>query len=330
MSQMMMSRRQAVMGTAAAAGIGALGGFPFADAEAKPMRGAQAPYFYRFRHGQMEITVVSDGPLPIGDPSAAFLGVSKQEIGDMLSRDFLPPDKIVLEQNAAVVNTGGKLVLFDSGMGSNTMFGKTTGRLLRSLREAAIDPRNIDAVVISHGHIDHLGGLVGAKGNRLFPNAQIYISQTDFDFWTDESKPAAMKDFIAHARKNLLPYRDRIVFIKDGQEFLPGIQAMAAPGHTVGHMIFMITSDGKSICNVADLAHHPILMMERPLMEFAYDTDPKQAAQSRVRMLDMLASQKIPLLAYHFPWPGIGHVAKQGDGFRYVAQPMRMLLESKT
>jgi len=324
---MMMSRRHALMGTAAAAGIGALGGFPLANAQAKPVRNAQAPYFYRFRHGQMEVTVVSDGPLPLGDPSAAFLGVSKQEIGEMLSRDFLPPNNIVLEQNAALINTGSKLVLFDSGMGANTMFGKTTGRLLKSLREAGIDPRNIDAVVISHGHIDHLGGLIGAKGNRLFPNAQIYISQADFDFWTDESKPAALKDFIAHARKNLLPYRDRIVFIKDGQEFLPGITAMAATGHTVGHMIFMITSDGKSICNIADLAHHPILVMERPLMEFAYDTDAKQAAQSRVRVLDMLAAQKIPLLAYHFPWPGIGHVAKQGDGFRYVAQPMQMLLE---
>ena len=330
MSQMMISRRQALVGTAAVAGIGALGGLGLPNAEAKPMRGAQAPYFYRFRHGQMQITVVSDGPLPLGDPSGAFLGVSKQEIGDMLSRNFLPPDNIVLEQNAVVVNTGSKLVLFDSGMGTNTMLGKTTGRLLKSLREAAIDPRNIDAVVVSHGHIDHLGGLVGAKDVRLFPNAQIFISQADFDFWTDESKPAGMKDFIARARKNLLPYRDRTVFIKDGQEILPGIQAMAAPGHTVGHMVFMITSNGKSICNTGDLANHPILAIERPLVEFAYDTDGKQAAQSRVRILDMLASQKIPLLAYHFPWPGVGHVAKQGDGFRYVAQPMQMLLETKS
>ena len=133
---------------------------------------------------------LSDGPLGIGDPSGAFLGVSKQEIGDMLSRISCRRTTSCSNRTQPWFKYRSKLVLFDSGMGTNTMFGKTTGRLVRSLREAGIDPRNIDAVVISHGHIDHLGGLVGAKDVRLFPNAQIFISQADFDFWTDESKPA--------------------------------------------------------------------------------------------------------------------------------------------
>jgi len=138
--------------------------------------------------------------------------------------------------------------------------------------------------------------------------------------------PAFMKAFVEGARKNLLPVRDRIVFVKDGQEFLPGIQAIAAPGHTVGHMVYMVTSDGKSLAAIGDLTHHQVLLVEKPRIEFAFDTDPKQSANSRVRILDMLAAQRIPLIAYHFPWPGVGHVAKQGDGFKFHAAPMQMVL----
>jgi len=169
--------------------------------------------------------------------------------------------------------------------------------------------------------------VVGDDGKPLFPNAQYYMAQSDLEFWTDEGKNnGPLKDFIAIARKNLLPVRDRIVFYKDGQEFLPGIQAMSAPGHTVGHTIFMITSDGKSLAYLADLTHHPILLLEKPRMEFSYDTDPKQAANSRVKMLEMLAANKIAVMAYHYPWPGVGHVVKNGEGFHYLPQPMTMVL----
>jgi glyoxylase-like metal-dependent hydrolase (beta-lactamase superfamily II) len=102
---------------------------------------------------------------------------------------------------------------------------------------------------------------------------------------------------VTHARKNLLPVRDRLVFYKDGQEVLPGITAMAAPGHTVGHHIFMINSDGKSFAFLGDLTHHQILLLEMPRMQFSYDTDPNQAAESRVKMLDMLAANKIPVMS---------------------------------
>lgn len=301
---------------------------PIAPAFARaPMKGAQAPYFYRFRHGAMEATIVSDGPLALGAPAEAFVGVPKEEIHDMLASRFLPIDRIVLEQNALVLNTGRRLVLFDTGMGFQRMFGRTTGRLIRSLREAGFAPSQVDAIVISHGHIDHIGGMASASGRRLFPNAQVYISQADFEFWTDEGKLGGpLKPFVEHARKNLMPYRNRIVFIKDGAEFLPGIQAIATPGHTVGHLVFMITSGGQTMCSIGDLAHHPVLVTERPRVEFAYDTDAKQAVASRLRILDMLAAQKIPLASYHFPWPGIGHVSKQGDGFRFHAAPMRMVL----
>jgi glyoxylase-like metal-dependent hydrolase (beta-lactamase superfamily II) len=309
------------------AGLGAtamMGGNALARA---PKVGTQSPYFHRFILGAAEVTVVSDGPLPLGDPSSTFLGVPKEEVKKMLTDNFLSPDNVVLEQNSPIVNIGDKLVLFDTGMGTSKAFGPTTGRQQKSMAEAGIKAEDIDAVVCSHAHIDHIGGIVGADDKPLFPNAQVYIAQSDFDFWTDEGKMGSpLKDFIVHARKNLLPVRDRLVYFKDGQEILPGIQAIATPGHTVGHHIFMVTSEGKSFAFLGDLSHHQVLLLEKPRMEFAYDTDPKMAANTRVKMLDTLAANKTAVMSYHFPWPGLGHVVKNNDGFRYIAEPMNMQL----
>lgn len=292
-----------------------------------PKLGTQAPYFHRFKLGSAEVTVVSDGPLPLGDPSGTFIGVPKEDVQKMLTDNFLSASNVVLEQNAPIVNFGDRVVLFDTGMGTSKLFGPTTGRLQKSIGEAGLKPEEIDAIVCSHAHIDHIGGIVDEAGKPLFPNAQVYISQADLDFWTDEKKQdGPLKDFIVHARKNLMPVRDRVVFFKDGEEFLPGVTAIAAPGHTVGHHIFMIQSDGKSFAFLGDLSHHSVLLLERPRMEFAYDTDPKMAAASRVRLLDMLAANKTAVMSYHFAWPGYGHVVKAGDGFRYIAEPMAMQL----
>jgi glyoxylase-like metal-dependent hydrolase (beta-lactamase superfamily II) len=289
--------------------------------------GTQSPYFHRFVLGNAEVTVASDGPLPLGDPSGTFVGVPKEDVKKMLTDNFLDSGNVVLEQNVPIVNFGDRIVLFDTGMGTSKLFGPTTGRLQKSISEAGLKPEDVDAVVCSHAHIDHIGGIVDANDRPLFPNAQVYISEEDFRFWTDEGKLGSpLKDFIVHARKNLLPVRERLVFYKDGQEFLPGVTALAAPGHTFGHHMFMIQSDGKSFAFLGDLTHHAILLLEKPRMEFSYDSDPKMAAATRVKMLDMLAANKIAVMSYHFAWPGFGHVVKNGDGFRYIAEPMVMTL----
>jgi glyoxylase-like metal-dependent hydrolase (beta-lactamase superfamily II) len=318
------SRRDLMLGGAAAGGLMLTGGGAFAK---EPMIGKPAPYYYRFKLGDAEATIVSDGTLPLGDPHANFTGLTPAEMDKQLTDNFLPISNAVLEQNILILNTGDRLVLFDTGMGSLQLFGPTTGKLMSTIKQAGIDPKDIDAVVMSHAHVDHCGGCMADDGSRNFPNAQYYITRADYDFWTDETKvPSAFKAFLDTARKNLIPNKDRMVFIKDGQEILPGITAISAPGHTVGHTIFMINSGNQSLAYIGDLTHHPVLLLEKPLTEFAYDTDPKQSAQSRVKMLTMLAANRTPVLAYHFAWPGIGHVAKQGDGFRYFPEPMKMEL----
>lgn len=323
-----LSRRGFVGGFAAAGALALGNGLYIGEADAKaPFANTQAPYWYRFKVGDFEGTIVSDGTLPLGDPHKNFNGLSPDEMNKQLTDNFLPLDNAVLEQNALIINTGERLILFDTGMGSLKLFGPSTGKLLANMKQAGIDPKDIDAVVMTHAHIDHCGGNMADDGKPNFPNAQFYITQADYDYWTDPGKVGdAFKVFLETATKNLKPNRDRMHFFKDGQEFLPGVQAMLAPGHTVGHTIFMISSGSKSLCYIGDLAHHPVLLLKKPLTEFAYDTDPKQSAQSRVKMLNMLADKKIAMLAYHFAWPGIGHVAKDGEGFRYYPQGMKMEL----
>src|SRR5947208_4167769 len=178
-----LSRRRLLHGGSALMAAGLAGAPAFAKG---PMLGTQAPYFYRFKLGNAEATIVSDGPLPLGDPHKNYIGLTAAETDKQLTDNFLPTNDTVLEQNVLVLNTGDRMVLFDTGLGSLKLFGPTTGKLMASLKQAGIDPNDIDAVVMSHAHIDHCGGCMAEDGSRNFPNAQYYITQADFDFWTDE------------------------------------------------------------------------------------------------------------------------------------------------
>jgi glyoxylase-like metal-dependent hydrolase (beta-lactamase superfamily II) len=318
-----LSRRRLLAGASASAAAGLVA----APADAKaPMLNNQAPMFYRFKLGAMEATIVSDGPLPIGPATRAFKGPTEAELNKMFGEYFMPTDNVVLEQNSLVLNTGDRLILIDTGVSSVKRPEAQNGRLLNSLMQAGIDPKDIDAVVLTHPHIDHSGGMVGADGSRLFPNAQVYMTQVDHEFWLDDRRLGTPAEGSAlTARKNLPPYRDRTIFIKDGQEFLPGIHAIQTPGHTVGHTVFVISSGGKTICNIGDVAHH-VVLFEHPRIEVGFDTDSKQGVQSRMKLFDMLSADRIPMVVFHMPWPGIGQLAKVGDGYRYVPAPMQLVL----
>ena len=317
-------RRALLAGVSAFAASAALA--PFTAHAKAPASLARAPAFYRFKVGDITAISVSDGPLALGDPTQVISG-PKEDINALLTESFLPTGVWSIDQNAVVLITGGSVVLFDTGMGTSKIFGDTAGRLIANLQAAGIAAGDVDHVIISHAHPDHCWGLMANEGAGPpnFPNAQIHISQADFDFWTDEAKASIndmMKTIIGGTRPQLLPNRARMRFFKDGQEIVPGVQAMATPGHTVGHTSFMIASGGQTLCLIADIAHHYVLSLARPRFAFGFDTDPQQGIATRVRLFDTLAVNRTQLLGYHFPWPGIGHVAKVGDAYHFIATPM--------
>lgn len=324
---MQMSRRSAFgLGAALAATL------PSAARAAAPFRNQAATAWYRFRIGEFEATVISDGHLPLGKPSDGFPSAPAAEMAQILRSNFLPADGVLLEQNILVLNTGRQLILFDTGMGESMgadsrMFGPTTGRMVANLRAAGIEPAQIDIVALTHAHCDHCWGLVDAQGARVFPNAQVAISEADLRFWTDDANkrgPAFMTSFIEGAKRNLNAYRDRMIMVRDEQPVTPGVVALATPGHTVGHHVYAVTSGNQTVINTGDLAHHHAIMLRRPAWEFAFDTDAAQSARSRTRMLDRMATDRHAMLSYHFPWPGLGNVAREGDGFGWYAAPMNV------
>lgn len=328
-----LSRRHFVQLLGASAAAQVLG-VRLADAKA-PFLNAGFPEWSRFKHGTFECTVISDGPLPLpGDPSAGFPSADPDELRNLLRSGLLPTDLITLDQNIFVVNTGDQLVLIDTGSGVNKAFGikyfgNQVGQVVPRLKRAGISPGDIDVVAITHAHPDHSWGLVDDEGRLLYPNARIAISQVDYDFWTDESKAPKMpeglaRDMILGTALNLKAVRERITFLKDGSEVVPGITAIAAPGHSPGHMIFAITSAGKTMMAIGDLSHHHILLLKKPMWSFRFDSDPKQAAETRVKMFDMIAREGHQIASFHFPFPGNGHLTKDGSGYSWIPKSMTM------
>ena len=326
MSKHEFSRRQtfALAGTGLAAAFSTRVLGPVAAQAKQAFSTATPSGFYHHTLGDMQLSVISDGQLGFGDGRKLMKEATMDGMAKLLEANFLPADNMVLEQNITVVNTGSKLAVIDTGMGASKMFGENQGRLPANLKAAGIDAAAVDAVILSHCHPDHAGGLVDKDGKSVFPNAQVYVNEADFKFWTDE-KHLSNKDmapFVQLARDNLLPHKDKITFIKGGQEVITGITAVDAPGHTLGHTIFMVSSGGKTIAVTADVGHHYVLMTETPKIEFVYDMDSKQAVATRLKVWDMLATDKIPFIAFHFPWPGLGHLGKTGnESYRFFQQP---------
>ena len=271
---------------------------------------------HRFAIGSMHATIVSDGPLRLPAAPRIFTGPTEQALNDRLAAAHQPIDAVHVEQNSLLLETGGKRVLFDNGMGTSKLFGPESGKLLDSLAEAGVDPASIDALVLTHAHSDHCWGTMKDDGTPNYANATVYLSREELAFWESDPPGERRQRSIAGVRKHLLPLRDRFRFIGDGEEFLPGVQAWLTPGHTPGHMAFLFAGGW---CLSGDVAFHDPLSYAFPEAESVFDTDAQQAVTTRRRLLERLADEKLRVIGYHHPWPGIGHVERAGGRFRFVA-----------
>jgi glyoxylase-like metal-dependent hydrolase (beta-lactamase superfamily II) len=265
----------------------------------------------------MQATIVSDGPLILAPATKIFQEPHAGAIDAALTRAGLPTDCVRVEQNCLLLDTGGKRVLFDNGLGSEKLYGPDSGRLLNSFRDAGINPASVDAVVLTHAHSDHCWGTMADDGTPNFPNAAIYMSRQELDFWTSDPLSERLERSLAGVRKHILPLRERIRFIRDGEDFLPGIQAWLTPGHTPGHMAYLF--DG-GWCLMGDVAFHDPLSYAFPEAESVFDTDRAGAVATRRLVLDRLAHDRLSVVGYHQSWPGLGRVERDGTSFRYVSQ----------
>ena len=274
--------------------------------------------FHRFTIGEAAAAIVSDGPLVLPGAVKIFRGPDPDMLNAAVTAAGQRTDAVKVEQNCLLLDTGGKRILFDNGLGSEKLYGPDSGRLLVSLADAGVDPASIDAMVLTHAHSDHCWGTMGDDGTPNFPNATIYISQAEMDFWESDPPGERRERSIAGVRKHLLPLRDRMRFIRDAEEFLPGVQAWHTPGHTPGHMAFLFAGGW---CLTGDVAFHDPLSYAFPDAQSAYDTDPPQAVTTRLRLLDRLVDERLRVIGYHHPWPGLGRVERAGGTFRFVTDP---------
>ena len=316
----MLSRRH-ILKVGALAGVSAyLPSFPVANAQNRHHRFTT---YYPFKVGSFDLAVVSDGFIDIAPLLYFSPNADENQMRAALHDHFLPTDKITVHINVLLINTGTHLVLIDTGSGHSFVEG--TGSLLDSLKAANINPLDIDTIVLTHAHPDHAWGIITERNQERFPYATYFIDQLEWDFWTDPTllsrAPEENHGFIRGAQNNLSPIENKLNKISAQTEVVPGITMIPTYGHTPGHHSVMIESDGESLLCSADTLVHPVTSFAYPEWYFGFDGDPDQAATTRRRLLDMAASDRLRLLCYHLPYPGLGHVVRHQTAYRWIPEP---------
>lgn len=319
-----LTRRQA-LGAAGATTIAATaGGFAvpaLAQAEAKAPADAG---FHREKLGGFEIVTLLDGAATREPIHETFgMNVPEDELAQLLTSRFLPETKFQTVFAPVLINTGTTLVLFDTGNDPSAQ--QERGLLLERLEAAGYSADQIGIVVLTHFHPDHVGGLTGTDGKPRFPKARYVAGRKEFDFWmAKERLTGENADRFKGVQAKIAPVADKMTFLEPEGEVVGGIRAVEAFGHTPGHMGFHIESEGKRFLVWADTTNHYVASLERPDWHVRFDMDKEAAAQTRKRIFDMVATDRIPVSGYHMPFPGIGFVEKTGTAYRWVPETYQL------
>ena len=289
---------------------------------AAPFAGKQAPAYYRYKIGDFELTAIYDGLWLREMDEKFFRNVALTEVVRILSETFQQTDRMPTPITTLAVNTGSKLVLIDTGTGGQlTHASPQTGTWLANLAAAGINPKSVDAILISHFHFDHINGIRNKDGGLIFPNAEIMVPAPEWAYWMDD------------ARMNAAPENRRPVFLnvrrifsglkevrrfEPGAKLVPGITSIAAYGHTPGHTAFAVASGQQSVLVIGDAAENPPIFLRHPEWQPAFDVDGPLAVETRRKLLDRAATDRMLVQGYHFPFPASGHIARAQTGYDLI------------
>src|SRR5258708_29983413 len=296
---------------------------------APPAADKQAPSFYRYKVGDIQVTVVSDGRYTFPLEDNFILNAKKEEVGAALEKAFLPRDTMTIYFAPLVINTGGKLVVIDTGLGPVSMVNSkgANGQFADNMAAAGFDPKAVDTVVISHFHTDHVNGLLAADGTPAFPNAEVLVPATEWKFWMDDGEmsrasPGRMQGqfknnrniFDAGLKKKVTPY-------EWGKEVAPGLLAVETIGHTPGHTSYVLSSGSGKVFIQSDVTNNPTLFAANPGWHGFFDQDADIAEKTRRRIYDMVVPEKLQVQAFHYPFPPLATVVKAPNAYRSTPPP---------
>ncbi len=307
----------------AAALLVALAGFvagPNAALDAAPQHHDQVPGFYRLKVGDLEVTALFDGP-GVFDPH--WLNGTKATMDGVAEALHEDPHMLDVVDTGFLVNTGKQLILVDAGSGT-WYGGGALGRLAGSLRSAGYTPEEVDIVLVTHLHSDHVGGLTTQDGKRVFPNANVYVAKAESDFWlSPEIAAKAPKDaqpFFQSAQAIAAPYikAGKWHTFSGSETIVDGMQLVPLHGHTPGHTGYEFSSKGQKILFWGDTIHAQRVQLQHPEVTVVFDIDPTAAAATRNQLLPKLAREDVVIAGPHMLFPGLGRLHKEGSGYNWT------------